>query len=67
MKPYGLSIKEFINDSKKEGDLFGLRGMGNLGSFAKMKNVLRRYKKVARRNAHVEMNVGLKEWEEDIK
>jgi hypothetical protein len=55
MKPYGLSIKQYINDSKKDGDLFGLRGIHNQGSFAKKKNGLRHYKKMARRTARLEM------------
>jgi hypothetical protein len=65
MKAYGFTVKEFGNDSKKAGDLFGLRGINDLGSFAKKKNGLRHYKKAARRNARVEMNVGLKECNEE--
>jgi hypothetical protein len=55
MKAYGFTVKEFGNDSKKGGDLFGLRGINDLGSFAKKKNGLRHYKKAARRNARFEI------------
>jgi hypothetical protein len=57
MKPYGLTVSQYENDSKKNGDLFGwwpwhCRHSHNHTRFSAtgVKNALRRYKKAARRN-----------------
>ena len=55
MKPYGMTKVEYINDSKKVGDMKGTKARGRetrrscnrLGQ----KTALRRYKKVARRTS----------------
>jgi hypothetical protein len=58
MKAYGLSVKEFENDSKKAGDLFGIHKNPSFAG-TEVKNFLRRYKKVARREAHREIVLNL--------
>jgi hypothetical protein len=57
MKAYGMTLAQYVNDSKKEGDLaYNFRRHSN-PSFAKtgVQNVLRRYKKQARRVAKADV------------
>ena len=58
MKAYGLTVKEYCNDSKKRGDLWNRKRAHNrLGQ----RTVLRVYKKVARRAGKAVIREGLED------
>jgi hypothetical protein len=55
MKPYGMKLIEFINDSKKAGDCSNSNAGNAVYSSTGSRNYLRRYKKAARRSLRADM------------
>ena len=63
MKPYGMTVKEYSNDSKRAGDLkcrFDGKERRSTNRL-EQKKALRRYKKTARQNAKNEIGTYLSE------